>query len=333
MFLIDKYIINTKKDIIFNNDIYNNVFKPEFLNNLTHLIIYGKNGSGKRSLIKCLINEIYGNIKTEMATFHINAYANKIDEVLLEKSMYHIIIKPNNSAFDKYVLQDIIKNFAQITIVNTHSNNHYKIVIIDCIDKLSRQAQNALRRTMEEYMGNCKFIFICYQLHKIIEPIKSRCSLITVNNPTENDVFKTLFHISTLENIKMSVARLNDLAKNANNDIKQGIWLLEYYRHNIYIKDELNWHKYGDLIIKEIFSGKINLSYIRDLNYQIYMSNIDVNELACYLLENMLKKEISLKIKYNIINTFSKFDVRINQGKRQTLHLESLILEIFNILS
>ena len=131
----------------------------------------------------------------------------------------------------------------------------------------------------------------------------------------------------------MSIARLNDLSKNANNDIKQGIWLLEYYRHNIYIKDELNWHKYGDLIIKEIFSGKINLSYIRNLNYQIYMSNIDVNELVCYLLENILKSDISLKIKYNIINTFSKFDVRINQGKRQTLHLESLILEIFNILS
>ena len=63
------------------------------------------------------------------------------------------------------------------------------------------------------------------------------------------------------------------------------------------------------------------------------MSNIDVNELVCYLLENILKSDISLKIKYNIINTFSKFDVRINQGKRQTLHLESLILEIFNILS
>jgi hypothetical protein len=131
----------------------------------------------------------------------------------------------------------------------------------------------------------------------------------------------------------MSVARLNDLSKNANNDIKQAIWLLEYYQHNIYIKDELNWHKYGDLIIKEIFSGKINLSYLRELNYQIYMSNIDINELIFYLLESILKSEISLKIKFAIINTFSKFDIRVNQGKRQTLHLEALILEIFNVLS
>jgi replication factor C subunit 3/5 len=332
MFLIDKYVINTKKDIIFNHEIYNNVFKPEFLNNLTHLIVHGKNGTGKRSLIKCLIHEIYGNIKTEKTLFNVNTYGNKMDEVLLEKSPYHIIVKPNNSAFDKYVLQDIIKNFAQTTIINSHTNYHYKLVIIDCIDKLSRQAQNALRRTMEEFMGNCKFIFICYQLHKIIEPLKSRCSLITIPNPSEDDIFKTLFHISTLEKIKLSVARLNDLSKNANTDIKQGIWLLEYYQHKIYIKDELNWHKYGDLIIKEIFSGKINLSYLRELNYQIYMSNIDMNELIFYLLENILKCEISLKIKYNIINTFSKFDIRINQGKRQTLHLEALILEIFNVI-
>jgi len=332
MFLIDKYVINSKKDIIFNKDVYDNVFKPEFLNNLTHLIVNGKNGSGKRSLIKCLVKELYGNVKTEKTLFNVNTYGNKIDEVLLEKSPYHIIVKPNNSAFDKYVLQDIIKNFAQITTINSHASYNYKLVIIDCIDKLSRQAQNALRRTMEEYMGNCKFIFICYQLHRIIEPLKSRCSLILVKNPSEDDIFKTLFHITALEDIKLSIGRLNDLSRNANNDIKQAIWLLEYYTHKIYIKDELNWHKYGELIIKEITSDKINLNYIRELNYQIYMSNIDMNELILYLLENLLKIDIQLETKHKIINSFSKFDIRINQGKRQTLHLEALILDIINIL-
>jgi replication factor C subunit 3/5 len=230
------------------------------------------------------------------------------------------------------VLQDIIKNFAQITTINSHASYNYKLVIIDCIDKLSRQAQNALRRTREEYMGNCKFIFICYQLHRIIEPLKSRCSLILVKNPSEDDIFKTLFHITALEDIKLRIGRLNDLSRNANNDIKQAIWLLEYYTHKIYIKDELNWHKYGELIIKEITSDKINLNYIRELNYQIYMSNIDMNELILYLLENLLKIDIQLETKHKIINSFSKFDIRINQGKRQTLHLEALILDIINIL-
>ncbi len=332
MFLIDKFLIKSRKNIIFNSDIYNNVFKKEFLDNLTHLIIHGKNGSGKRTLINCLINELYGNVVVEKTLFKVNTYGNKMDEVLLEKSPYHIIIKPNNSAFDRYVLQDVIKNFAQIMTVNSNNTFNYKLVIIDCIDKLSRQAQNALRRTMEEYMGNCKFVFICYQLHRIIDPIKSRCSLVSLPNPTENDIFKTLFHISSVEGIKVSIARLNDLSKNSNNDIKQAIWLLEYYQHKIYIKDELNWHKYGKLIINEILSKKINLPRLRELNYQIYMSNIDMNELIVFLLENLLKEEIPVSKKYEIINTFSKFDIRINQGKRQTLHLEALILEIFNLL-
>ena len=47
-------------------------------------------------------------------------------------------------------------------------------------------------------------------------------------------------------------------------------------------------------------------------------------------IEKIIKSDISLKTKFNIINTFSKFDIRVNQGKRQTLHLEALILEIFN---
>ena len=332
MFLIDKFLIKNKKDIIFNNDLYNKVFKKEFLENLTHLIIHGKNGSGKRTLINCIINELYGDIKTEKTLFEVNTYGNKIDEVLLEKSQYHIIIKPNNSAFDRYVLQDVIKNFAQIIIPNELNSYNYKLVIIDSIDKLSRQAQNALRRTMEEFMGNCKFVFICYNIHRIIDPLKSRCSLVSLPNPTEDNIFETLFHISVMEDRKVSIARLNDLSRNACNDIKQGIWLLEYYYHKIYIKDELNWHKYGDLIIEEIMSGDINLQKLRELNYQIYMSNIDINDLIIYLLNILLKKDLSLTKKYTIINTFSKFDIRINQGKRQTLHMEALLLEICSIL-
>jgi replication factor C subunit 3/5 len=332
MFLIDKHVIKSKDNIIFHKELYQKVFKKEFLDNLTHLIIHGKNGSGKRTLINCIINELYGKIVTEKILFEVNTYGNKMDEILLEKSQYHIIVKPNNSAFDRYVLQDVIKNFAQIIIPNEQNSYNYKLVIIDSIDKLSRQAQNALRRTMEEFMGNCKFVFICYNLHRIIDPLKSRCSLVSLPNPTEDDIFESLFHISVLENKKISIGRLNDLSKKADSDIKQGIWLLEYYQHNIYIKDELNWHKYGELIIKEILSGKVNLNYLRELNYQIYMSNIDMNELILYLLDSLLKTDLELEKKYKIINTFSKFDIRINQGKRQTLHLEALILEIFNIL-
>ena len=332
MFLIDKYLIKNKKDIIFNNELYRNFLKKEFLDNLTHLIIHGKNGSGKRTLINCLINELYGNVKTEKTLFQVNTYGNKMDDVLLEKSPYHIIIKPNNSAFDKYLLQDVIKNFAQFITINSNNQYNYKLVIIDCIDKLSRQSQNALRRTMEEYMGNCKFIFISYQLHRIIDPIKSRCSLISIPNPKEDDIFKVLFHISHMEQIKISFCRLNELATFSNNDIKQALWLLEYYQHNIYIKDELNWHKYGQQLIDQIISKKINLPKIRELNYTIYMSNIDMNELLVYLLENLLKQDIALQKKYDIINVFSKYDIRINQGKRQTLHLEALILQIYTIL-
>jgi DNA polymerase III delta prime subunit len=151
-------------------------------------------------------------------------------------------------------------------------------------------------------MGNCKFVFICYNIHRIIDPLKSRCSLISLPNPTEDNIFETLFHISVMENKKISIGRLNDLSRNAGNDIKQGIWLLEYYTHKIYIKDELNWHKFGDLIIDEIMSGTINLSKLRELNYQIYMSNIDINELMIYLLNSLLIKDLSLVKKYTIIS-------------------------------
>ena len=85
---------------------------------LPNILIHGHTGSGKKTLVKMLLKEIYGdqveNLKQE--TYTIYGYGNSDSEVTVTQSNYHMIIEPNNSGIDKYIifgnhdLEDIIRD-------------------------------------------------------------------------------------------------------------------------------------------------------------------------------------------------------------------------------
>ena len=62
------------------------------------------------------------------------------------------------------------------------------VVVINEADTLTRDAQAALRRTMEKYMSNMRIILCANSTSKLIAPIKSRCLLVRVAAPTEEEV-------------------------------------------------------------------------------------------------------------------------------------------------
>jgi replication factor C subunit 3/5 len=62
------------------------------------------------------------------------------------------------------------------------------VVILNEADSLSKDAQHALRRTMEKYMANLRVILCCTSTSKIISPIRSRCLLVRVSAPTTEEV-------------------------------------------------------------------------------------------------------------------------------------------------
>lgn len=64
----------------------------------------------------------------------------------------------------------------------------FKVVLLMEVDRLSRQAQAALRRTMEKYTATCRLILCCNSASKVIEPVRSRCLGIRVAAPTHEDV-------------------------------------------------------------------------------------------------------------------------------------------------
>jgi replication factor C subunit 3/5 len=65
---------------------------------------------------------------------------------------------------------------------------HSLVVVINDAEKLTKDAQHALRRTMEKYSANIRFIFCCSSIGRVISPIKSRCLLFRFPSPTDEQV-------------------------------------------------------------------------------------------------------------------------------------------------
>lgn len=71
------------------------------------------------------------------------------------------------------------------------ANDQLLVVVIDQADELTREAQAALRRTMEKYTTNLRLILCCNSLSKLIAPLRSRCLILRVPRPTLPEVKPT----------------------------------------------------------------------------------------------------------------------------------------------
>ena len=73
-------------------------------------------------------------------------------------------------------VRNTAKNFA--STVSLTSDSKHKVIIIDEADNTTSDVQLLLRASIEEFSGNCRFIFTCNYKNKIIEPLHSRCSVV-----------------------------------------------------------------------------------------------------------------------------------------------------------
>ena len=329
-----------------NNDLHKIVNNLNCSNwqysNFMHLIIYGNIGCGKEYLINNLLEKIYGKsgIELKEVEYTVIGYSNTKTKIMIKQSKHHIIIEPNTNGFDKYLIQDIIQDYAKSELLNILKNRKlFKVVIINKIDNLSYYAQASLRRTMEKYSNTCKFILISDQLSKIIEPLRSRCLLIRVQLPTQEQILETLLHISYKENIDIPFIKIKEIIKKSDNRINNAIWLLEMYKYDItYTK---NWEYIIDLISYDINTFKmvnnkklyLLLKKIRDQFYILFITNISTQMIIRKIMIKLLELNNDLKIKYDIINITSIHEEMLTQGTRHIIHFEAYIIKLLYLFN
>ncbi|KAK6160225.1 hypothetical protein DH2020_003606 [Rehmannia glutinosa] len=203
MLWVDKYRPKTLDKVLVHQDIAQNLKKLVTEQDCPHLLFYGPSGSGKKTLIMALLRQLFGasadKVKVENKNWKVDAGSRTIDvELTTLSSTHHVELSPSDAGFqDRYVVQEIIKEMAKNRPIDTKGKKGFKVLVLNEVDKLSREAQHSLRRTMEKYSSSCRLILCCNSSSKVTEAIRSRCLNMRISAPTEGEIVGSIVDFST----------------------------------------------------------------------------------------------------------------------------------------
>ncbi|THH03244.1 hypothetical protein EW146_g10483 [Bondarzewia mesenterica] len=195
------------------------------------MLFYGPSGAGKKTRIAATLRQLFGSgvekLKIDQRVF-LTPSKRKLD-VNVVQSNYHIELTPSEVGnYDRVVIQEILKEIAQTQQVDLSARQRFKVVVINEADSLSRDAQAALRRTMEKYMSNLRIVLCANSTSRLIAPIKSRCLLMRVAAPTQKEMRAVLKHVAEcagIPSIPDDVA--DEIIEDANGNMRKAILVLE----------------------------------------------------------------------------------------------------------
>jgi replication factor C subunit 3/5 len=343
MFLIDKYRPTDVRSVFFHKELLELLQNMSHDSAIPHIIFYGAHGVGKKTIINLFLEMIFDNTvhKTKIVNYDIVGSGNKICSEEIKQSNYHIVIDPKNNNSDRYLIHDVVKEYAKIRPFNIYkTNRNFKVVLINNLDNLTYYAQTSLRRTMEIYNKNCRFIMWCHSLSKVIKPLQSRCICIRVPSPSNSELFKYAITISCKEKVPLSLEQYNEIVQNANGNIKIVLWDLQYYKFG-YSGSNSECKTYVNKIINLLLENndenirKIekNIKEIESIIYGSTITNIDGTEIMRELIDNICKSDkFSDSIKQKIIFDSAEIEYRMAKGRRQIIHFRNLIISILMAL-
>ena len=169
--------------------------------NIPHLLFAGPAGIGKSTLALIIVRELFGE-KWRENYLELNASDERGIDVVRQK----------------------VKDFARTRAME---NTPFKVIFLDEADALTNEAQNALRRTMENYSNTCRFIFSCNYSSRIIDPIQSRCVVFRFKLLEKKDILKVINTIAEKENLKIHDDATELLYESSEGDCRRAINLLQ----------------------------------------------------------------------------------------------------------
>ena len=146
--------------------------------NIPHLLFAGPAGTGKSTIALIVVKELFGETWKENY-LELNASDERGINVVREK----------------------VKNFAR---TKSLGDVPFKVIFLDEADALTPEAQQALRRTMENYTKTCRFILSCNYSSKILDPIQSRCVVFKFKPLPKDEIYLIIDKIAKIEGFTIS---------------------------------------------------------------------------------------------------------------------------------
>ena len=276
--------------------------------NIPHCLFAGSAGTGKTTCGLAMAHDLYGE-QWRANVLETNASDERGIDVIRHK----------------------IKDFSRMKSIG---NVPYKLVILDEADALTRDAQQALRRTMENFTRTTRFILICNYSSKIIDPIQSRCSIFRFRSLSEKDQEKFIDRIVKEEKLKISSDGIKALITLAEGDLRRVANLLQAsssLKKNItedVVYEAASRAKPKDVedMLKSIMKGDFKDAR-KKLHDMLLIQGLAAEDIIKEIHQQIYNLNIPEEDKIKLVDKTGEYDFRISEGGSDLIQLESLLAQ------
>ena len=247
-----------------NKKILKNIIETSYFPNV---LFYGPPGTGKTTTIINLINSYQAKvgIKNKDLIIHLNASDERGIDIIRNQISFFVNSKPL-------------------------FHGGMKFVILDEVDYMTKNAQQALKYLLQNYSSSVRFCLICNYISKIDEGLQNEFMRLRFNQLPKNDIIRFLRNIANTENLIVSEKSLELVQKLYKSDIRSMINFMQSNQNmkdcDINIIDESVWQTLYDKIKhKETTNNLVNFINETSLTYNIDKKNI-IKDFLNYIIRN-----------------------------------------------
>ena len=302
----EKYRPEIFEEVVGQNEIVKRVKALTNSMNIPHILMAGPAGTGKSTLALIIVKDLFKDSWKENY-LELNASDERGIQVVREK----------------------VKSFARTKALGPVP---FKIIFLDEADALTPEAQQALRRTMENYSSTCRFIMSCNYSSKIIDPIQSRCIMFRFKLLEKKDIKEVIRRIGEKEGLTLPEDAIELIYEASDGDCRRCINLLQ------------STAAISPSITAQLISTMISSAKPKDIRVVLdYCLSGDFENAREKLLDLMLKESISgqeiikaiqkevwtmpiePELKVKITEKTGEIEFRIVEGSDPFIQLESLL--------
>ena len=221
-------------------------------------------------------------------------------------------------------IRDRVKNFIAS---KSMKKGIPKLVIIQEADMLSKSAQNGLRAMMEEYHRNARFIFTLNHIHKVEEPLKSRCVNIEFRNPDRKSIREFLTNICTSEKVMIENEALSRLIEYNYPDIRKMVNKLQEASESGTVKiadikrEDDDYRQVYSMIIEKKYKDARTFWIEKALDIRVLLKNL-------FLYFHDSGHDSMPKIVYILAET----DKAIRLGADEDIQMSACVMKIIEVI-